>query len=128
MDELQYPENLPSDELICLPFLDTDTSKDVLVANAVLARRGYPRWAVRLCRALVAPGLWLQLFDWDWCSLGIFDVFFGYSFIFAGRSLVLLLLGAYPWGFGGLGLACLLLISAWVGWRRRRQREAGDVA
>ena len=50
-----YPRNLPSDELICLPFLDTDTSADLPVADAELSARGYPVWLIRLLRRSALP-------------------------------------------------------------------------
>ena len=58
-EERPHPRNLPSDELICLPFLDTDTTKEIVVADAELEARGYPGWLVRILRGAARPGLYV---------------------------------------------------------------------
>ena len=128
-----YPRNLPSDELICLPFLDTDTTKDMPAANAELASRGYPSWLVRVLRGIALPGLWYQVVAWEWGSLGVYDVLLGYSVIFALVSpfaaiLSNLVLGTLLWGAVPLVAALLFFTVGWLGLVRRRQASKRDAA
>jgi hypothetical protein len=112
--------------LICLPFLDTDTRKEMPVANAELKARGYPGWFVRLLRGVALPGLWYQLLDWEWGALGGYDVCLGYSVIFVVVSpfvamLSNLLLGTFLWGAVPLVTGLVFLAVAWLGLNRRRR-------
>lgn len=129
--ERPYLRNLPSDELICLPFLDTDTSKEMPVVDAELKARGYPGWLVRVLRGVALPGLWYQLVVWEWGSLGAYDVFLGYSVIFVVVSpfvamLSNLLLGTLLWGAVPLVAGLLLFAVAWHGLNRRRRGNERD--
>lgn len=125
-EERPYPRNLASDELICLPFLDTDTTREMPAANAELEARGYPGWLVRLLRGIALPGLWYQLVAWEWASLGAYDVLLGYSVIFVAASpfvamLSSLLLGTFFWGAVPLVAGLLFLAVAWLGLVHRRR-------
>ena len=116
----QAPRSLLSSvELLCIPFLDTDTRKDTEHANAVLLSRGYPLWFIRLLRRVFAVGLWTQVFTWEECSLGIGDVLFGYG-------LLLIFIGLLTiWLKVGLWLACVgILFVALAFWYWRRGRLA----
>jgi hypothetical protein len=132
-EERLYPRNLRSDELICLPFLDTDTTKELPEADAELRARGYPGWLVRLLRGIALPGLWYQLLAWEWGSLGAYDVFLGYSIIFVIISpfvamLSKLLLGTFLWGAAPLVAGLLFFTVAWLGLDRRRRARERDAA
>lgn len=131
--ERPYPRNLPSDELICLPFLDTDTTKEMPAANAELEARGYPGWLVRLLRGLARPGLWYQVVAWEWACLSAYDVFLGYGVILVVASpfvamLSNLLLGTFLWGGVPLGAGLLLFAVAWLGLNHRRRARERDGA
>lgn len=132
-EERSYPRNLPSDELICLPFLDTDTTKEMPAANAELEARGYPGWLVRLLRGIARPGLWYQILAWEWGCLGACDVFLGYSAIFVVASpfvamLSNLLFGTFFWGTVPLVAGLSLFAVAWLGLHRRRRARERDAA
>jgi hypothetical protein len=121
LSKSQGPQSLASsDELLCTPFLDTDTLKATEHADAVLQSRGYPRWLIRLLRRIFAVGLWTQIFVWEECSLSIGDVFCGYGAL-------LLLVGLFA-SFGsffkaalwfGVAGAFFIALGTWF-WRRRR--------
>jgi hypothetical protein len=101
-DERRYPRDLPSDELICLPLLDTEVTKDMPPAMAELKARGYPVWLVHLLRGLAFPGLWYQVVAWEWGSIGAYDVLLGYGVLFVIASpfvaiLSNLLFGTLTW-------------------------------
>lgn len=132
-DERPYPRNLAIDELICLPFLDTDTTKEMPAANAELMKRGYSGWLVRLLRRIALLGLWYQFLDWEWCSLGAYDVLFGYSALLLVASpfvaiLSNLLLGTFFWGAVPLVTGLLFFAVAWLGLERRRRASERDAA
>jgi hypothetical protein len=128
-EERPYPRNLSSDELICLPFLDTEPTEQLPAANAELEARGYPGWLVRLLRGIALPGLWYQILAWEWDGLGAYDVCLGYGAILVVASpfvamLSSLLFGALFWGVVPLAAGLLLFAVAWLGLdRRRRARE-----
>lgn len=131
--ERPYPRNLPSDELICLPYLDTDTTKEMPVANAELKARGYPGWLVRLLRGIALPGLWYQVLAWEWGSLGAYDVFLGYSVIFVVVSpfvamLSNLLFGTFLWGAAPLVAGLLFFAVALLGLNYRRRANERDAS
>ena len=126
MVDRPHPRNLPSDELICLPFLDTDTTSDMVAANAELSSRGYPGWLVRLLRSVARPGLWWQVVAWEWGSLGVYDVFLGYGILLVIASpfvamLSSLLAGRLSWGVVPLLAGVFLLGVAWLGLDRRNR-------
>jgi hypothetical protein len=122
-------EHLSTSALVCLPFLDTDTSAEQPIANEILAKRGYSPALVRRLRGLAAVGLWWQVIAWEWASLDLWDVLAGYAVILAGLGLMLVLLGltlidaAAPWGVAVVVVAVLLLVTAVMGWRTSRARN-----
>jgi len=81
-----------TDELLCVPFLDTDSPRQLAEANAELERRGYPRWSVNVLRVLIAPGLWHQALVWEEWSLGLPDILWGYGILSFAAGLALLVL------------------------------------
>ena len=117
----RWVRTLPTDELVCMPFVDTDVPEELAAADAELARRGLSRSLVRALRRVAAVGLWWQVVDWDWASLGIFDVLFGYAFVVGAAGFALLLLRAYAAGGVLLAVAVLLVGVAALGWRLRRR-------
>ena len=128
MSELLEEEmrNSSSSELLCLPFLDTDVTEKLALANDELKRRGWASWQIHLLRKVFAVGLWTQVFAWEEWHLGIWDVIFGYSIIGAllGFSIIVFGFAIFPqvlWVGGSVILASLLviLISA-IGMRRAR--------
>ncbi len=130
VEEQPYPRNLPSDELICLPFLDTDTTREMPAANAELKARGYPSWFVRLLRGIARPALWYQVLAWEWGSLGAYDVFLGYSILFVIASpfiamLSKLVFGTFFWGAAPLAAGLLLFAAAWLGLSTERVDDDG---
>ena len=132
-EERPYPRNLPSDELICLPFLDTDTTNELPVVDAELRARGYPGWLVGLLRVVAFPGLWYQFLIWEWGSLGAYDVLLGYGVIFVVVSpfvamLSSLLFGTLSWGAVPLVVGLLFFAVAWRGLNRRMRAEKRDAA
>ncbi len=130
-EEHPYPQSLPSDELICLPFLDTDTTQDLPAANAELSARGYPIWLVRLLRGIALPGLWWQVLAWEWASIGVCDVCLGYGVLLVVASpfvamLSNLVFGSLLWGAVPLVSGLLLFAVAWLGLNRRRRGRRRD--
>ena len=124
-DARAYPRGLPSDELVCLPFLDTDVSRDLPIADAELAARGYPAWLVRGLRGVARIGLWYQAVAWEWGALGVYDVCLGYGVLFVvaapfAAMLSGLLLGTIVWGTLPLGAGLLLLAAGALGLVLRR--------
>ena len=129
----RYPRNLPSDELICMPFLDTDTTRELPVANAELNARGYPAWLVRMLRGIALPGLWFQVVAWEWASLGAYDVLLGYSvLLFIASPFVAMLsslfFGTFFWGVVPLVSGLFAVVIAWLGMGRRRRERERDAA
>lgn len=130
-------ETLPSDELLCLPFLDTDVSGELAQADAILASRGCGSRMRRLLRGIAKRGLWFQFaFEWEWCSLGWPDVALGYSLPLLGASLVVAV-AVVPFGWHHLLwalspalLGCGLLTAAAAGsfYRRRQKLRARAVS
>jgi hypothetical protein len=56
-EERLYPRNLRSDELICLPFLDTDTTKELPEADATPIRpRSCPKPMPNSGRGVIPDG------------------------------------------------------------------------
>ena len=114
-----YPRNLPSDELLCFPVLDTGSDEERQAAQDELLQRGYPRWLIRSLRAVAGVGLWYQCFAWEWGSLGAFDVLLGYGVIFLAASPFVFVLS--PMATGLLfGAGVLSFATAIVGFRWRR--------
>jgi len=119
-----YPKHLSSDELICLPFLDTGTLEEHRAADDELRARGYPTWLVRLLRRIAKIGLWYQVVAWEWGSLGVYDVLMGYGVIFLIISPFLVVFG-FLWVGVMFGAGVLCLAIAVVGfWLRRRHDGA----
>lgn len=125
---IEYLKSESTSALICIPFLDTDTKEDKRIADQVLAERGYAPFVVRVLRALAGVGLWYQVVLWEDFHLDLSDVLAGYGVI-VGAMGVLVLLISWVWGIALLSLAVVLLLLAWLGWRRFRQRldHARDV-
>ena len=70
-------------ELICIPFLDSSTTpseRDAIAAE--LHSRGLGRTSVLFLRILAGLGLWWNLLAWEWASLDLNDVLFGYAINF----------------------------------------------
>ncbi len=80
-------------ELLCIPFLDTDTEKLRVDADTVLQNRGYALWVIRLLRKVVGIGLWTQSIAWEEWHLGWIDVLFGYALLFIPLGIMLLVIG-----------------------------------
>ncbi len=121
-----YPRSLASDELICLPFLDTDTTADLPIADAELSLRGYPSWSVTLLRRIAAAGLWYQVFAWEWASLDAFDVLLGYVPMGLILGLLLALVGLYSAAVVVVTLSLTTLALAIISGVFRRRRRAGE--
>jgi len=119
----RYPRNLPTDELICLPYLDTGSAGEVRVADAELRERGLRPWQVRALRAMAAPGLWHQLFDWEWGSVGAWDVLLGYGVLLLAASPFAGVLAGPGWGSATLLVGLALLVIGLAGLRVRRHRR-----
>ncbi len=118
------PRSLPSDELICLPFLDRDTSGLLQVADDELQRRGYSIRGVRLLRRIARPGLWFQRVAWEADSLDAFDVLLGYGLLFVLSSPFVamvcgLTIGRHSFGMIPLGIGLGLIAVAFAGFRFR---------
>ncbi|NIR77481.1 MAG: hypothetical protein GWM92_03080, partial [Gemmatimonadetes bacterium] len=66
---------------------------------------------MRALRAMAAPGLWHQVFDWEWGSLGVWDVLLGYGVLLVAASPFGGVLGGLRWGSSTLlvGLALLVI-------------------
>jgi len=125
MDQLikSYPINLPSDELICFPFLDTGSDEERQAARDELLRRGYPSWIISLLRRVAGVGLWYQTIAWDWGSLGIFDVLLGYSAILLVASpFPVVFLPELSAALFLAGIVSLATALAGLRWRRSRLR------
>lgn len=120
-DSRAYPRNLPSDELICLPFLDTDITRDQEIALQELRARGYSDRTIELLRLLARPGLWYQVVAWEWASLGLFDVLFGYALILLPVALAIALTGLFKVAGIVAVLAVLLLAGSYAGFSYRRR-------
>jgi hypothetical protein len=113
-------------ELLCVPFLDNDTTKDVEFADAVLAYRGYPKWTIRILRRIFSVGLWTQGFVWEEWYLDLSDVLAGYGLLLLGLGLISSMVGVVVqspiWIIAGaiLVLGFIFIALAFWGWRRRR--------
>lgn len=128
--QLKEAESLPvrakTVELLCVPFLDTDTTAQTRRADLVLSQRGYPAWLIKALRALCGIGLWTQVLVWEEWILDLGDVLMGYGvllFIF-GIPVGLVGLKFSPlaaWvGASMLVVGPLLIVSAVIYWRRTR--------
>ena len=115
-------------ELLCIPYLDTDTSKDTALANAELANRGYPGWLVVAMRKVCAIGLWHQALLWEEWHLDLSDVAAGYGLlllVFGAAAIVLGNVAIPKLAMAGLVLAPVglgLLGLAVLGWKRHRRK------
>jgi hypothetical protein len=98
-------------ELLCVPFLDADTSQEQIRANAILASRGYSKILIKILRFFCAIGLWTQALIWEEYQLGIFDVVLGYSLLFIFISMFVFLVGFIKIGFCILAIGLILLTS-----------------
>ena len=127
-DPLRPFGNASLGELLCTPYLDTDTTKDTALANAELANRGCPRWLVAALRKVCAVGLWPQLIIWEEYRLGFSDVAAGYGLMFLGLGIAAVVLGNFA--IPKLAIAGLIMLPiglcflglALLGWRRYRRR------
>ena len=121
---------VPTGQLLCIPFLDTDTTKDTALANAELSLRGYPSWLIAALRKVCALGLWYQLIVWEDFHLDLSDVAMGYGapLVIIGGLVALLANVRHPnVALGGLGAVVVglaLIASGIVGWRSTRKRYA----
>ena len=119
-----YLERQSSSELLCLPYLDTDTSTDVLIANRILQERGYPAGLIRVLRGLFRIGLWHQFaFMWEWASLDVWDVVQGYAILLLPVGLMIALLGAIKTGGAIMLVAVVAFLGAYAGMARTRKRR-----
>jgi hypothetical protein len=84
---------LSTGELLCIPFLDTDITTDLILADSELDRRGYPRWLVAFLRRVCGIGLWHQAIVWEEWHLDLADVAIGYSPILMGTGAFLAVVG-----------------------------------
>jgi apolipoprotein N-acyltransferase len=124
-------------ELICTPFLDSSTTSSEREAIAAeLRRRGLGRLPVLFLRVLAGLGLWWNLVAWEWATLDLYDVLFGYAInlgivtVVATVVAVFRLLTEAPLLAAGVValISALLSVGLWLcakcGWeRRRRERE-----
>jgi apolipoprotein N-acyltransferase len=123
-------------ELICIPFLDSSTTPSEREAIATeLRRRGFGRIAVLFLRILAGLGLWWNLIAWEWATLDLSDVLFGYAINSGLVALVATVIAAFrlltgaslvPAGLTALASSLLCLafwLSARRGWARRRQES-----
>ena len=124
-----YLRRLPTSELICLPFLDTDTTALVPEADRVLQSRGWSPSTIRRLRRVAGVGLWWQVIAWEWASLDVCDVLAGYGAIVLALGGVLMLAGL-PFSktvliAGAIVTAAgvALLASAVGGWLLRRGKS-----
>ncbi len=121
-------------ELICIPFLDSSTTpseRDAIAAQ--LRSRGFGRISVLFLRILAGLGLWWNLIVWEWVSLDLNDVLFGYAINFGLVTLVATVVTAVRFFTGGpllaagavalaSSLVCLsLLLIAKRGYERERR-------
>ena len=117
------PRNIPSDELLCFPFLDTGSDEERQEAHDELLRRGYPQWMIRSLRAVAGVGLWYQSVAWEWGSLGVFDVLLGYGVIFLVASPFVFALSPMATGLlFGAGFLSFATAVAGFRWRRSLRR------
>ena len=99
---------------------------DLRVADAELDARGYSRWLVRFLRRIAKIGLWYQVFDWEWGSLGAYDALLGYVPLCLGVTLLFALVGEFVLATILLVTTILLLVIAVVGLLGRRRRYEQD--
>lgn len=116
-----WPRNLPTDELICLPFLDTTGDEEA--AAQELRERGYSDRTVEILRAIARPGLWFQVVAWEWGSLGIFDVLLGYAVLLLPAALMVAIAGFYLTAGFVAAVALLFLGASIAGFIYRRHRD-----
>jgi hypothetical protein len=124
-------------ELICIPFLDSSTTPAERQAiTAELRSRGLGRVPVLLLRVLAGFGLWWNLVAWEWFTLDLHDVLFGYAINFGLVAGIASVLAVFRLFSGGpLLIPCLVALASFLlcaglwllakrGWeRRRRERE-----
>ena len=121
---------LSTGELLCIPFLDTDTAKDTALANAELGLRGYPKWLIGVLRKFCALGLWQQLFLWEDFHLDLADVAMGYGLPLAALGALVAFLASvrHPsvalFGLSALALGVVLIAAGVMGWRSTRRMYA----
>jgi hypothetical protein len=129
-------------ELICIPFLDSSTTPSERRAIAAeLRSRGLGRVPVLFLRILAGFGLWWNVVAWEWLTLDLYDVLFGYAINFGLVSVLAAVVAAFRLFTGGPLLApcltaivsSLLCAGLWLfakrGWeRRRRERERMEAA
>lgn len=120
-----FPDVVPSDELICRPFVDTDVPKGRAAADRELAARGYSPSVVRALRTVAAVGLWYQIVDWEWGVLGVYDVLLGYGVILLGIALLAALLGQFGWALWAVAASVSFFIVGAAGlFLRRKARDS----
>lgn len=118
-----YLERQSTSELLCLPFLDTDVSEEVPIADEILRARGYPPRVIRFLRILCCIGLWHQfLFMWDWASLSLWDVIQGYAVPLAVIGVYVGMIFSLSVGLTLLATGVAAFFGAYVGmsWSRKR--------
>jgi hypothetical protein len=118
-----------SSELLCVSFLDTDTTKDKKMADEELRRRGYSSWLIRVLRSIFSVGLWTQGFTWEEWHLDLNDVLAGYGLLLSGLGVIVtvsaLVTKLFSWHIGAYVLltgACLLALAI-GGWLARRRNH-----
>ena len=117
-------QNQSSSALICLPFLDTDVSLDKAVADEILRERGYSYFSIAALRKMARVGLFLQVIDWEWAHLDLWDVLFGYALLGIGLGIVAIGAGMFflPFllklGGGSLILGIMGVATCKVAWLR----------
>lgn len=125
---MHLPTGASTSELLCTPFLDTDTKEDTKAADLVLASRGYPRWLIRFLRNICGIGLSTQIIVWEEWHLDIGDVILGYGPLFVVLGLFLcwlslifssLQVAAVGIGLIALGILCVLFFI----WHCNRERK-----
>ena len=122
-------ERQTTSELLCLPFLDTDTAADLPVANSILRDRGYPPRLIRFLRVICGIGLWHQfLFMWDWACLDIWDVTQGYAMLLVPIGIVVTLVSSVTVGLVFLAGSLVAFCSSFAGMARARKRRERDAA
>lgn len=104
-------------ELLCVPFLDTDTRHETERADALLKERGYSTWLITLLRRICAVGLWTQAFVWEEWHLDSSDVLVGYGALCL--PLGLLTIWHRPLGITFITLGVSLIgLGVWLMYRR----------
>ena len=117
-------ERCTTSELLCLPFLDTDVTAELPIADTVLRARGYPPAAIRVLRAVCKVGLWHQLlFLWEWASLDVWDVVLGYAVLAVPIGLAVAIVLSVPVGLAIAAAGVAAFLGAYAGmafgsWRR----------